>query len=293
MVTSVYTDGACSGNPGPGGWAWAVPGGRWATGFAPATTNQRMELTAALEAARANPGRIDVVSDSLYVVKCFEDRWYDKWLAQGWKNSAKKPVANRDLWQPLIELYLERANEIGFRWVKGHSDDAMNDLVDKLAVRAGQLQQGETGEGVPDVSVEQLDPRIPPGHRVALIARLGTEPPPKLADVLRAKKELHDDLVVLTGMESFAAAAESVGVPATVVLAYPPTRPIAGAVVLQGTQPPSRKAAGVALSRRDAWLARAAHEAVAVWDGDDAVIGKQVRAFQDRVGEENVWVLEP
>jgi len=133
VTTVVYTDGACSGNPGPGGWAWAVPDGPYASGAEPATTNQRMELTAALEAARALAGPLRIVSDSTYVVNCFRDRWYDGWQARGWTTSARKPVANRDLWEPLVTLVQERG-DVTFRWVKGHSGDPMNDLVDQLAV---------------------------------------------------------------------------------------------------------------------------------------------------------------
>lgn len=145
--TQVYTDGACSGNPGPGGWAWAVPGGPFASGAAAHTTNQRMEITAVLEALRALDGPIEVVSDSTYVVHCFRDRWYEGWRRRGWTNSQKKPVANRDLWEPLIDLYLARG-DVEFRWVKGHSGDVMNDLVDGLAVEACNRQQGRAG-GVP------------------------------------------------------------------------------------------------------------------------------------------------
>jgi ribonuclease HI len=133
----VWTDGACSGNPGPGGWAWATEDGRQASGGSPATTNQRMEITAALEAVRALGGPLVVVSDSTYVVNCFRDEWWKGWLARGWVNTAKKPVANRDLWEPLVDAV--RANgEVSFRWVKGHSGDPMNDLVDRLAVEAGR-----------------------------------------------------------------------------------------------------------------------------------------------------------
>ena len=139
----VYTDGACSGNPGPGGWAWAVQGGRFETGAAPHTTNQRMEITAALQAVQALPGRLEVVSDSTYVVNCFKQRWYKAWLVNGWRNSQKKPVANRDLWEPFIELALAR--EVSFRWVKGHGTDPMNQLVDELAVLAGQAGKGHSG----------------------------------------------------------------------------------------------------------------------------------------------------
>ena len=137
---SVYTDGACSGNPGPGGWAWAVApdGVPSASGGAARTTNQRMEIQAVLEALRAlggTPGVIEVVSDSTYVVNCFRDGWWKNWLARGWINSQRKPVANRDLWEPLVTLVRDRGNVV-FRWVKGHSNDRMNDLVDRLAVLA-------------------------------------------------------------------------------------------------------------------------------------------------------------
>ena len=136
----VWTDGACSGNPGPGGWGWATKDGRQGSGGAAHTTNQRMEIQAALEAVTTLTERpIEVVSDSTYVVNCFRNGWYKGWLAKGWVNSQKKPVANRDLWEPLIAAYLEQGT-ISFRWVKGHSGDAMNDLVDELAVAAGKQQ---------------------------------------------------------------------------------------------------------------------------------------------------------
>jgi ribonuclease HI len=129
----VWTDGACSGNPGPGGWAWATRDGRQASGGEAATTNQRMEIRAALEAVRALDGPLVVVSDSTYVVNCFRDGWWKGWLARGWVTSAKKPVVSRDLWEPLITLVNERG-DVSFRWTKGHSGDEMNDLVDRLAV---------------------------------------------------------------------------------------------------------------------------------------------------------------
>jgi ribonuclease HI len=139
----VYTDGACSGNPGPGGWAWAVaPDGiPSASGGETTTTNQRMEISAALEAVRtltaAHPGvPIDVVSDSTYVVNCFRDRWWVKWEANGWRTAARKPVANADLWAPLVAVVKDPANAVTFRWVKGHSGDRLNDLVDEFAVAA-------------------------------------------------------------------------------------------------------------------------------------------------------------
>jgi len=150
-MTIVYTDGACSGNPGPGGWAWAIPDGRYQSGAARHTTNQRMEIQAALEAVTALEGSLEVVSDSTYVVHCFRDNWWRGWLARGWLNSQKKPVANRDLWEPLIDEYRRDPARITFRWVKGHGGDPYNDLVDRLAVEAALTQDGRAGEGAPPV----------------------------------------------------------------------------------------------------------------------------------------------
>ena len=141
MSTIIYTDGACRGNPGPGGWAWiaAHPLEAKASGHDPDTTNNRMEMTAALEAIRAYqreayPGRLLIVSDSAYVVNCFSAHWYKGWLKRGWKKSDGKPVLNRDLWEPLVGLSLEL--DVTYQWVKGHSGDSMNDLVDEMAVKA-------------------------------------------------------------------------------------------------------------------------------------------------------------
>jgi ribonuclease HI len=139
-TTAVYTDGACSGNPGPGGWAWAINEDRHASGPDPATTNQRMEIRAALEAVIDLPGPLVVVSDSTYVVNCFRDGWWRGWRSRGWTTSARKPVANRDLWEPLIDLVEDRG-DVTFRWVKGHSGDPMNDLADRLAVAASLTQR--------------------------------------------------------------------------------------------------------------------------------------------------------
>ncbi|HMD45617.1 MAG TPA: ribonuclease H [Acidimicrobiales bacterium] len=151
-AVTVYTDGACLGNPGPGGWAWAVPDGPFASGAVGHTTNQRMEITAALEAVRAltspgdAPGRpVHVVSDSTYVVNCFRQRWWEGWLRRGWRNAAGKPVANRDLWEPLFEVALGPGTQVTFSWVKGHSGDRWNDVVDQLAVAAAGTGEGVTG----------------------------------------------------------------------------------------------------------------------------------------------------
>jgi ribonuclease HI len=147
MSIVIYTDGACSGNPGPGGWAWAIENGAFRSGFEPRTTNQRMELMAVLDAVRQNDGVIEIVSDSTYVVNCFKDKWHVGWLKRGWVNSKNQPVANRDIWEPLIQIVLARKN-VTFRWVKGHSGHAMNDYVDRLAVEATQTGKGHSGSSL-------------------------------------------------------------------------------------------------------------------------------------------------
>lgn len=146
----VYTDGACSGNPGPGGWAWVVPDGPFASGYEPHTTNQRMEIRAALEAVLAyevgelGDGPLHIMSDSTYVVHCFRDKWWEGWMRRGWLNSQKKPVANRELWEPLIELVRTRG-DVTFDWVKAHNGDTWNDRADELAVEAAAYQANRRG----------------------------------------------------------------------------------------------------------------------------------------------------
>jgi ribonuclease HI len=142
-VIVVYTDGACSGNPGPGGWAWAVaPSGDINdSGGEARSTNQRMEIMAAYQAVlhfEDDPRIIRIVADSTYVVKCFNDGWWRGWHKRGWKNSQRQPVANRDLWEPFIELVINRGR-VEFEWVKGHSGNRMNDYVDALAVAHTQI----------------------------------------------------------------------------------------------------------------------------------------------------------
>ncbi len=108
--------------------------GRFGSGGAEHTTNQRMEVQAVLEAVLALEGELEINSDSTYVVNCFKDRWFDGWRKRGWRNSQKKPVANRDLWEPLIDAVEARGDEISFVWVKGHSGVPLNDRADELAV---------------------------------------------------------------------------------------------------------------------------------------------------------------
>jgi ribonuclease HI len=143
-MNRIHTDGACRGNPGPGGWAWASGREDFGSGAAPHTTNQRMEVMAVIEALREHPeGAVEIVSDSNYVVKCFHDRWYEGWKRRNWKNSKGQPVANQDLWETLISLVLESGRNVTFSWVKGHSGDVMNDFVDQLATAAADTQRGQ------------------------------------------------------------------------------------------------------------------------------------------------------
>ena len=142
--STVFTDGDCSGNPGPGGWAWAVPGGRFASGYKDHTTNQEMELMAAVQALASIDGGIHVVTDSTYVRNCFRDRWYAKWRANGWRTSGRRPVKYVELWKPLIDAFESGRMDLP-EWVKGHSGDVMNDLVDQLAVEASRRRRGVSG----------------------------------------------------------------------------------------------------------------------------------------------------
>lgn len=139
MTTStvVFTDGACERNPGGrGGWGWVVDAHTFGLGGDPSTTNQRMEIQAALEAVRALPRPLTVWSDSRYVVDCFQKSWWRKWVTNGWVNSQKQPVKNRDLWEPFVELVA--AGGVTFEWVKGHSGVDLNEVADRLA-NAGML----------------------------------------------------------------------------------------------------------------------------------------------------------
>ncbi len=140
-VTVVYTDGSCLGNPGPGGWAWAVDGGASGRGGEPHTTNQRMEVTAVARALQALAGPLHVMSDSTYVVNCFRHEWWVGWKRRGWRNAQGKPVANQDLWQEVLPLALDPSRRVTFQWVKGHSGDRMNDLVDLMATEEASRQQ--------------------------------------------------------------------------------------------------------------------------------------------------------
>ncbi len=136
---TIYTDGACSGNPGPGGWGAIMIYGiheKELSGACAATTNNRMELFAAIESLGAlkEACNVDLYTDSAYLSRAFNDCWLSKWIANGWKTSAGKPVENIDLWQKLIEL--TSIHKVRFIKVKGHSDNEYNNRCDKLAREA-------------------------------------------------------------------------------------------------------------------------------------------------------------
>lgn len=135
----IYTDGACSGNPGPGGWGAILMFGenkKEISGGKKETTNNIMELTAVIEALKLlkRPCKIDVYSDSAYVVNAFLQDWISGWIKKGWKNSNKEEVKNKELWQELINF--TKIHEITFHKVKGHSDNEYNNRCDELARNA-------------------------------------------------------------------------------------------------------------------------------------------------------------
>ncbi len=137
----IYTDGSCKGNPGPGGWgAWLSSGelSKELFGGEPQTTNQRMELTAAIQALTAlkRPCAVVLYTDSLYVLKGITT-WIAGWKRNGWLNSAKQPVKNAELWRALDEAVAP--HEIDWRWVKGHSGDVGNERADALANQGAAL----------------------------------------------------------------------------------------------------------------------------------------------------------
>ncbi|MDI6401000.1 ribonuclease HI [Balneolaceae bacterium ANBcel3] len=137
----VYTDGACSGNPGPGGWGAILIHNKREksiSGSEAHTTNNRMELTAIIEALNAlkKPCQVAIHSDSALIINAFTDGWIDNWLRRGWKKADKKPVENRDLWERLLTAM--KPHRVEWVKVKGHSDNEYNNRADRLAVEAAK-----------------------------------------------------------------------------------------------------------------------------------------------------------
>ena len=141
---TIYTDGACSGNPGPGGWGAILcfqGHEKEISGFAKDTTNNRMELLAAHQALSAlkESCQVDLYSDSAYLVNAFEKGWLTSWQRNGWRTAKKDPVENQDLWQLLLRQ--ASRHKITFHKVKGHADNPFNNRCDALATGAIKLHQ--------------------------------------------------------------------------------------------------------------------------------------------------------
>ena len=139
MKYKIYTDGACTGNPGPGGWGAVIfdqdNKQKNISGSEKNTTNNRMELLAAIMSLKKIKTNSEVVifTDSIYVKNGITE-WMKNWKKNGWKNSSKKPVKNKDLWEKLDKLC--EANSVSWKWVKGHSTNEFNNLADELATKA-------------------------------------------------------------------------------------------------------------------------------------------------------------
>ena len=136
-LVEIYTDGACKGNPGPGGWGVLMRSGshqRELHGGEPSTTNNRMELTAVIQALRAlkRPCQVSLYLDSEYVRKGITE-WIHGWKAKGWRTADKQPVKNAELWQRLDRLVSSAGHQIEWHWVKGHAGDPGNERADALA----------------------------------------------------------------------------------------------------------------------------------------------------------------
>jgi ribonuclease HI len=146
-IAEIFCDGACSGNPGPGGYGAVLRYGpitKEISGCDPETTNNRMEMTAVIEALRLlkGPSRISITTDSYYVVKGMTE-WVHGWIKKDWVNSKKRPVMNRDLWETLMRL--SDPQEIEWHWVRGHAGHRENERCDELA-RSAIRQCGRRGE---------------------------------------------------------------------------------------------------------------------------------------------------
>lgn len=167
----IYTDGACSGNPGPGGWG-AILNFRGKTkelsGHMPNTTNNRMELFAVISAIGAlkEPCIVHVYSDSSYIVNAFKENWIGNWQGNGWMTSTKKPVENSELWQLLLHTIKIKKHDVHFHKVKGHADDPLNnrcDVLAKEAIKEYRRMNGEEETESSDVQKTVITPKQPAG----------------------------------------------------------------------------------------------------------------------------------
>ncbi|MBQ4600876.1 MAG: ribonuclease HI [Oscillospiraceae bacterium] len=145
-TVTLYTDGACSGNPGPGGWGAILEYGEYSKEFSGGeenTTNNRMELTAVIRGLQALNQKcaVELYSDSKYVIDALEKGWAEGWEKRGWVKADKKPALNPDLWEQLLQL--TRQHEMHYHWVKGHADNPKNNRCDELAVQQWKQIKGE------------------------------------------------------------------------------------------------------------------------------------------------------
>ena len=145
-TVTIYTDGACSGNPGPGGWGAILmygPHTKELSGGEASTTNNRMELLAVISALEQlkEPCAVELYSDSKYVIDALEKGWVWGWKKRGWVKSDKKPALNADLWERLLPLI--RTHEVHYHWVRGHADNPDNERCDRLAVAQWKKIKGE------------------------------------------------------------------------------------------------------------------------------------------------------
>lgn len=143
---ALYTDGACLGNPGPGGWAALIRYGRHEkllSGGEACTTNNRMELTAALEGLKAlkEPCQVELYTDSEYLRNAFAEGWLEKWQKNRWRTRDGHPVKNQDLWQALLEAL--KTHQVRFHWVRGHAGHKENERVDREARRQAELRKAQ------------------------------------------------------------------------------------------------------------------------------------------------------
>lgn len=142
---TVWTDGSCETRTGEGGWAYLLQfgsTGRKVSGYEAGTTNNRMELTAAVRALEAltEPCKVEIVTDSQYLKNAFTAGWLANWQRNGWRTASRQPVKNRDLWEKLLEL--TASHEVNWRWTRGHAGHEQNELVDSLALAARRSRRG-------------------------------------------------------------------------------------------------------------------------------------------------------
>ncbi|MBQ7452782.1 MAG: ribonuclease HI [Clostridia bacterium] len=166
---AIYTDGACSGNPGIGGWGVVITLDNFVKEFCgaePETTNNRMELLAVIMGLKALkfPCNVKLFSDSAYVVNAFNEKWIDSWQRNGWRNAQKDEVKNKDLWQQLLELM--NTHSVEFVKVKGHADNELNNRCDQLATSSIKKYIEEHPEAVANTDQKATDTDKKPTHKI-------------------------------------------------------------------------------------------------------------------------------